>query len=107
MQNIAELKSVIQNAADEEGFPVSFIPIKNDPDLYGDESEDVYLPLFISEPPVSMFLEIFKSTNESVDYHYEIVSDGNIIDEFYSEFNVGDAEPKICEIVHDLKDYMQ
>ena len=34
MQNIAELKSVIQNAADEEGFPVSFIPIKNDPDLY-------------------------------------------------------------------------
>ncbi len=54
-----------------------------------------------------MFLEISKSINESIHYHYEIVSDGNIIDEFYSEFNVGDAEPKICEIVHDLKDHMQ
>lgn len=53
MQNIVELKSVIQNAADAEGFPVRFIPIKNALDLYGDETEDVCPPLFIGNPPVS------------------------------------------------------
>lgn len=50
---IVELKSVIQNAADAEGFPVRFIPIKNALDLYGDETEDVCPPLFIGNPPVS------------------------------------------------------
>lgn len=50
---IVKLKSVIQNAADAEGFPVRFIPIKNALDLYGDETEDVCPPLFIGNPPVS------------------------------------------------------
>lgn len=106
MQNVTELKSIIKNTAGLEGFPVRFVSIKDDPDLYGDATESNYLPVVIGNPPINMFLEINTTDDEAVEYHYEIIFDGGIIDEYDSSFDDADAEQEIRGVVRELKNHI-
>ena len=106
MQNVTELKSIIKNATSSEGLPVRFVSIKDDPDLYGDATESNYLSVVIGNPPINMFLEINTTDDEAVEYHYEIIFDGGIIDEYDSSFDDADAEQEICVIIRELKNHI-
>lgn len=106
MQNVTELKSIIKNATSSEGLPVRFVLIKDDPDLYGDATESNYLPVVIGNPPINMFLEINTTDDEAVEYHYEIIFDGGIIDEYDSSFDDADAEQEIRGVVRELKNHI-
>ena len=106
MQNVTELKSIIKNATSSEGLPVRFVSIKDDPDLYGDATESNYLPVVIGNPPINMFFEITLTDNGTVEYHYEIIFDGGIIDEYDSSFDDADAEQEIRGVVRELKNHI-
>lgn len=106
MQNVTELKSIIKNATSSEGLPVRFVSIKDDPDLYGDATESNYLAVVIGDPPINMFLEINTTDDEAVEYHYEIILDGGIIDEYDSSFDDADAEQEIRGVVRELKNHI-
>lgn len=106
MQDVTELKSIVKNAAGLEGLPVHFVSIKDDPDLYGDATESNYLPIIIGNPPINMFLEITLTDNGTVEYHYEIIFDGGIIDDYDSSFDDADAEQEIWGVVRGLKNHI-
>ena len=106
MQNVTELKSIIKNATSSEGLPVRFVSIKDDPDLYGDATESNYLSVVIGNPPINMFLEINTTDDEAVEYNYEIIFDGGIIDEYDSSFDDADAEQEIRGVVLELKNHI-
>lgn len=106
MQDITKFKPIIKNAAESEGLPVRFVSIKDDPDIYGDATEDNYLPVVIGNVPINMFLEINATDNEAADYHYEIIFNGDIIDEADSILNDGNADQEIRGIVRKLKNHI-
>lgn len=106
MQNVTELKSIIKNATSSEGLPVRFVSIKDDPDLYGDATESNYLPVVIGNPPINMFLEINTTDDGAVEYHYEVIFNGDIVGEDNSSFDDADAEQEIRSVVRELKNHI-
>ncbi len=65
-----------------------------------------YLPVVIGNPPINMFLEINTTDDGVVEYHYEVIFNGDIVGEDNSSFDDADAEQEIRSVVRELKNHI-
>lgn len=83
MTTIDELKNIYSDYAEKYDAKMEIVTIDEDPDLYGDATEQDYLPFYItSKSGMVMFIETHVNNgNGDIEYHWEYLEDGDIADE--------------------------